>query len=618
MTTSTEAKVIGGITHTVAALFTARQYGVGYYQREYAWTEANVTELIADLTAGFLEDFDPADEREDVASYRPYFLGPIVTGTVGQTRFIVDGQQRLTTLTLLLIYLHHATQGIAGAPALAHFVYRDYMGKDLFTIAVPERDEVMSRLLRGHSFDSANQSESVRTVWNRYRDIARLHPDELDAHALPYFCDWLLYRVILVEISTTDSDLALEMFETMNDRGLRLSNTDMLKSFILARIANPTGIDAANQLWRRRVTELREMYDDAAAAFFKFWLRAKYAVTIRDRKKNAKPRDFDIIGTAFHKWVRDNRKIVGLTSPRDYDRLVQHDFKRLSRRYIELERVSHHYEPGWEHVYYNSVNSFTLQYLPILAAVTPEDDDDTFRTKAGLVARYLDLFVARRMVNYRNFGYSTVVYAMFSLAKDLRDKSVEEVQAVLAGRVQQLDVSFDGTRYLGRTGRNRRHLHYLLARMTAWIERECGWGDQFPLYVNREGSDPFEVEHIWAAKYERHKENFDNEYEFQQQRDRFGGLLLLPKSFNSSFGAKDYADKVGPYFGQNALVKSLNPQAYENNPAFAQFRNRTGLSFKAVPPPFGRDDLEDRQSLYQRICEHVWDPDRLGLGNDRP
>ena len=555
---ASDVKIIGGKPHTVAQLFTARQYGVGYYQREYAWTEANVTELIADLSAAFLEDFHPDDERPAVASYRPYFLGPIVTTTAGPTRLIVDGQQRLTTLTLLLIHLHHVTKGVDGAPALASFVYQDHFGSKNFTIDVPERRGIMSQLLDGESVDPTDQSESVGTMWARYSDIVRLHPDDdLDAHALPYFCDWLLHRVIVVEIDTTDANLALEMFETMNDRGLRLSNIDMLKSFLLPRISSPQGIDAANELWRKRVTELRELYDDAASAFIKFWLRAKYAEDIRERRKNAKPRDFDLIGTAFHKWVRDNKKSIGLAAANDYARLINHDFERLSRRYMELERVSHQYTVGWEHVYFNSVTGFTLQYLPIIAAVTPEDDDAAFNEKASLIAKYLDLFVARRMVNYRNFGYSTIVYTMFNLAKKLRNKEVHEVQAVLAEEIQQLDVSFEGVKHLRLTGRNRRHLHYLLARITAWIGDECGWGDQFPSYVNRTGhGDPFEVEHVWADKYhERHTEEFENEYEFRRERNRFGGLLLLPRSFNRTYGAMTYAQEVqsvfwSEYFGE--------------------------------------------------------------------
>lgn len=71
--------------------------------------------------------------------------------------------------------------------------------------------------------------------------------------------DVRVQRVVLVEIGTTDQDMALEIFETMNGRGLRLSNTDMLKGFLLARIgeadeiakANPTATDGLLQQAKR-------------------------------------------------------------------------------------------------------------------------------------------------------------------------------------------------------------------------------------------------------------------------------------------------------------------------------------------------------------------------------
>lgn len=53
-----DVKLIDGTVRTVRELFTGRKYGLGYYQREYTWTESNVTEMIDDLATNFLEDFD--------------------------------------------------------------------------------------------------------------------------------------------------------------------------------------------------------------------------------------------------------------------------------------------------------------------------------------------------------------------------------------------------------------------------------------------------------------------------------------------------------------------------------------------------------------------------------
>ena len=69
----------------------------------------------------------------------------------------------------------------------------------------------------------------------RYHDIESDFPDELGEAALPYFIDWLLENVHLIEITAYTDEDAYTIFETMNDRGLSLSLTDMLKGYLLRR-----------------------------------------------------------------------------------------------------------------------------------------------------------------------------------------------------------------------------------------------------------------------------------------------------------------------------------------------------------------------------------------------
>ena len=65
----------------------------------------------------------------------------------------------------------------------------------------------------------------MANIWARYQDIEQLFPQELKDRKLSFFTDWVLERVAVVEIATSDQEMALEIFETMNDRGLRLSTT---------------------------------------------------------------------------------------------------------------------------------------------------------------------------------------------------------------------------------------------------------------------------------------------------------------------------------------------------------------------------------------------------------
>jgi hypothetical protein len=130
--------------------------------------------------------------------------------------------------------------------------------------------------------------------------------------------------------------------------------------------------------------------------------------------------------------------------------------------------------------------------------------------------------------------------------------------------------------------------------------------------MNRTVKNPYEVEHIWANHPERHSE-FANEYLFAEARNSFGGLLLLPKDFNASYGDMRYEDKVGHYLGQNLLARSLHPGCYDHNPSFTRFRDRHQLPFKPYPERFTAEDMAERQELYRQLCELVWSPSEFGV-----
>lgn len=104
-----------------------------------------------------------------------------------------------------------------------------------------------------------------------------------------------------------------------------------------------------------------------------------------------------------------------------------------------------------------------------------------------------------------------------------------------------------------------------------------------------------------------------NSFEFQEQRNRLGDLVLLPKDFNASYGDMPYEEKVHHYYGQNPLAQSLHPMTYENNPSFRRLRETYGLAFQAYPESFKKADIEARQELYMDLAKVIWDPARLDL-----
>ena len=193
--------------------------------------------------------------------------------------------------------------------------------------SVDERTPAMDALYEdgGENFNATDRPESVQNLVQRYRDLESCLPEELRDAALPYFIDWLLENVHLVEITAYSDDDAYTIFETMNDRGLSLSPTDMLKGYLLANI-DEAKRTAANTRWRDRIRELNDGGKEVESDCFKAWLRSQYATKIRERKKGAKAEDFDRIGTEFHRWLRDAADAVGLKQSDDFFRFIDRDF----------------------------------------------------------------------------------------------------------------------------------------------------------------------------------------------------------------------------------------------------------------------------------------------------
>lgn len=296
-------KAIDGDAKTIREILKDKRYSIDYYQREYQWQEKQVEELINDLSEQFLSSYSPDDDPEEVQNYGHYFLGSVIFSKRGNDTFIVDGQQRLTTLTLLLVLLHRLQGDRPDRAKLEDLIYSVKYRKLSFNVSVPERDIVMEAIFNGETPDVTDKSESIQTIAARYQDLQELFPDEINEQALPYFCDWLIDNVHLVEITASSDEDAYTIFETMNDRGLSLTPLDMLKGYLLANISESEKRIEAAKIWRTRIESLRKLGKEEDSDAVKCWLRAKYSQTVRERHRGAANKDFERIGTEFHRWV---------------------------------------------------------------------------------------------------------------------------------------------------------------------------------------------------------------------------------------------------------------------------------------------------------------------------
>ena len=478
---------------------------------------------------------------------------------------------------------------------------------------------MLRALFDGEEFDATASDESLQTMVSRYRDIEEMNLQDELGEGLEPFIYWLIENVGLIEIETNSDAHAYAIFESMNDRGKPLSPVDMLKAYLLGAIRDPEDRSYANAAWKKTINSLIswEQAPDAErdATFVKAWLRAQYAQSMRERRAGARDRDWELIGSAFHRWVRDNARNLQLGEGRENLRFMTTEMQFFANAYQLILSASYRYAPGLEAVFYNSHNNFTLQSTVLLAPLTMGDDDATVRNKIAAVATYLDIWIMRRAANYIRITYSSAAYTMWTLIQDIRHLDLNDLVDVLQNKLDDdaQQVSFEGVESRGRSGLTKlrlnqfssRYIFHLSARVTAYVEAESGRPDNFPELVNRHQKNPMDVEHIWAHRYEHYLHEFETEHELLEWRDQVAGLVLLPADVNRS-----YQDKVPHYAKQNMYAAGLTSAAYEHQPQFKAFVERSGLPFRSYES-FGKAEQEERQQLLEGLVDLIWSPNRL-------
>ena len=540
-----------------------------------------------------------------VQQYGHYFLGSIIISNSESQNAIIDGQQRLTSLTLLLIFLNNLQKDRPNRVPLDHLIFSEKFGKRSFNINVEEREPCLNALYTNKPFDPHDQPESVVTIYERYRDIVELFPEDLKGEALPFFINWLIYNVDLVQILAYTEQDAHKIFVTMNDRGLSLTPTEMLKGFLLSEIQSDIIRNEANEIWKKKILQLNQIDKEEDANFFKNWLRAQYAETIRETKAGAENEDWDIIGKPFHKWVKENSGKMGLRKSADYERFIKEYFPKFADIYITLKKYSLTFNKEYEYVFYNADRNFTLQYQVILSAIDPSDDDATVKEKIQIVSKFIDQYIARRVFNFKTVDYSVMKNPMFKLSKKIRRKPIPELRSILQNELQAMEFKIDGIDGFYLNQFTARYMLHILARMTHYIETGSGLATKFEDYVNRKIRNPYEIEHIWPDHYEWFKDQFATEEDFQKVRNKFGDLLLLPKDKNASYNDNPFEEKLPMYFSENLLARSLHKLCYQNNPGFLRFIQKENLKFSPYDH-FSSKDIEKRQELYKQICDKIW------------
>lgn len=439
-------------TRKLSELLLRKKYQVKYFQREYKWQKSNIEDLLVDLERSFMSNYSIDHTRDNVPDYDSYYMGPVVLYREKTTFVIVDGQQRLTSFTLLLIYLIHLQKLVLKNNSkriqnLDEYIFSQPFERETLNLEIKERESILKCLFEAREVkDEYITNESAQNIYDRFIDILEMFPVTLKHEAtLPLFVSWLSEKLIFIEIMAQSSDSAYTIFESMNDRGLKLTQTELLKSYLLSNVIDEPKIKDLDTAWKAKIALLKTYSYDEDEQFFKAWLRAKYAKSIRPSEKGATNQDFEKIGTRFSNWVQESSKrILGLNKPEAFFYFVHSDFHFFSDLYIKLSDY-HVGEEIPEHTFklisYRGISA-SLSYPFILSTISKIDEEATIALKINLCVKYLDSLAGYRMLLGLPISQSSIDYTINSSILEIRDKTLSELHDYFKSSIESYKKQF--------------------------------------------------------------------------------------------------------------------------------------------------------------------------------
>jgi len=257
---------------TINQLFSSNneQYVIPTYQRRYSWHERQVWELIDDIM--LIEDNDT------------HLLGSIVClaghHTAGlNTLELVDGQQRLTTITILLECirqrLEHDGESDEAAEVARLLSAKPLGGKPLRKVSLDSIDSAEFDRLVANDQEKDTQNLQLQLAFK----IIREWVGDQALEKLGAFLYRLQNQAIVIRLDVSEAKDAFKLFETINNRGLRLSPTDIVKKILLGNAARfgDEALQSARKSWTALIKHLDGTNSDA---FFRYYLMAVVQVRL--------------------------------------------------------------------------------------------------------------------------------------------------------------------------------------------------------------------------------------------------------------------------------------------------------------------------------------------------
>lgn len=548
-----------------------KHYSIDYYQRGYVWEKQHAMELLDDFLAKFFEDYQEGHDASSVRGYGRYFLGSLILSNEDTETYIIDGQQRLTTLMLLFIALSHYVmeKGIDLNDDVDNFFYSNSYGEKRFNISTPEREPVLFSLINYPETKVIPIEYADNILKKRYLDLLvelrKRFNQSVDAVKPFYY--WIKNKVMMVQITAGSQKEAYTIFETMNDRGKALTPLEMFKGYTLALIEDRYDRQDATRIWNETESRLKE-HSVSLDTFIVSLLQSKFAAKIDGKKSDAGRGDWSVIAKSCHRWFRENRHkpYVGMRNSNDVYSFIK-SFDYYSDLYLRITQYIATLTPGYESVFmFGRIGDIAHQSL---MAFIDENDPEEMR-KLNLMAFFMDYKKAQySWGTIKGYDESIAVEVLIQTASRLRKRVDNDDIHVLAWELKKLADNYyrfstsGYPLYKEKSAIASDPAYYFIARITDFLEVQSGKDSIWhPLTLPKKKGE-YQINHLFEDDYEAYKDKFSSPEEFSIFRDKSGALGLVPKSSNLQKEA--YETKLDKYPNYNVFLGLLSPTMYNED-----------------------------------------------------
>jgi len=524
---------ISGAEYCLAKIFSSEfEYVIPPYQRPYAWKVDQASELFDDLL-GFYQS-DPAETGE------PYFLGSIVLIKESSKPLaeVIDGQQRLTTLTILLCAIASVLEESEGKEILEYIresgkKFEGLEAKPRLTLRERDKD-FFSKHVQALNFDALislddkglDNEAQINIKKNSQLFLQRIESLGNSEVGIEKFITFLVKRCFLVVVSTPSQQSAFRVFSVMNSRGLDLQMTDIIKANIIGQLANEKEREEYNERWEDMEAELgRDGFNNLFAHVRMIYAKEKARKSILEEFRNH-----------VLKTVKDPKVLID-------DVLEPYADALATVRTASYEAVTHAEKVNTYLRWLNRIDN--SDWIPVAIWFLSKHKNEPeylewFFSRLERLAAYMH--VCALNINKRIQRYSRVITELEGIHPiDAPVQSVElseEEKGAMRG-------ALDGNIYELMPARRR----YLILRLDSFVADGAASYDPGVLTIEHVLPQMVNGDSQWAKWW-------PDEQEREQWVHRIANLVPLSKRRNSRAQNYDLAKKIDAYFKGNQGVTS--------------------------------------------------------------